>query len=125
MRAWTSGEHLPASALVVTTTLHCRKNSSTSSGVAGIFVNIPTTGRTTPGCSRLDLGSFKMPNVKNFRAIWARSASVGTSTSTRTQRADTKVANIVSVLPVPVGMTTVATSLLVDQCAWMAWSAPN
>ena len=66
-----------------------------------------------------------MPNVKNFRAIWARSASVGTSTSTRTQRADTKVANIVSVLPVPVGMTTVATSLLVDQCAWMAWSAPN
>ncbi|MNR52793.1 hypothetical protein D3C85_1727020 [compost metagenome] len=58
-----------------------------------------------------------MPSVKNFDAICALSASVGTITMTRVHNAETIAANIVSVLPVPVGMTMVATSLLVDQCA--------
>ncbi|MCY1379466.1 hypothetical protein D9M69_671890 [compost metagenome] len=58
-----------------------------------------------------------MPSEKNFNAICDLSASVGTITMTRVHMAEIIVASIVSVLPVPVGMTTVATSLLVDQWA--------
>jgi hypothetical protein len=49
-------------------------------------------------------------------AICSRSASVGTTTSRRSNRWLALSASIVSVLPVPVGMTMVAGS--VDRVAW-------
>lgn len=56
-----------------------------------------------------------MPSERNFHAICVYSASLATITMIRLHIAEIIVASIVSVLPVPVGVTTVATSLLVDQ----------
>lgn len=67
---------------------------------------------------------LRTPSVRNFSAIRVRSASVGTITSTREQHADTSTDNIVSVFPMPVGITIVAAVSDTDQCACTACRAP-
>jgi hypothetical protein len=52
----------------------------------------------------------KTPSFSNFRVSWSRRASEGTTTSSRSGRTAMSAATIVSVLPVPVGMTIVAGS---------------
>lgn len=113
----TSWLHFPASALVVTMTLHRLNSSSTSSTAVGRFSSVPTTGLSTFAASSTERGCFRIPSEKNFNAICVLSASVGTITMTRVHMPEIIAANIVSVFPVPVGITTVATSLLVDQWA--------
>ena len=77
----------------------------------------PIIGNFTLWVRTAQPGSFKIPSVRNFSAIWVRSASVGTTTRSLGQIADTRIAIIVSVFPVPVGITIVAGELETAQCA--------
>jgi len=52
--------------------------------------------------------SLQNAQCEEFFASWVRRVSVGTTTSSLGQRAETSKEIIVSVLPVPVGMTMVA-----------------
>ena len=61
----------------------------------------------------------------NFSASWVRNASVGTMTSNFSHPIETRIDSIVSVLPVPVGMTIVAVASETVQCEWVACMAPN
>ena len=91
---------------VATITLQASAKASAASGSVKPCRIRPTTGRsarllTTPS-------SCSTPSVSNFSATWSRSTSEGTRTSSLGSRAATSKASMVSVLPVPVGMTTVA-----------------
>ena len=62
-----------------------------------------------PSCRRI-------PSVSDLPATCSRSAEAGTSTSNRSGRSASITASIVSVLPVPVGITTTPGSVTaVDQ----------
>ena len=59
-------------------------------------------------------GCFRMPRERNFSAICVRNASVGTTTSSFGHLAETRTDSIVSVLPVPVGITIVAMASVME-----------
>ena len=69
--------------------------------------------------------SFKIPHLTQFSTVCVLNRSVGTSINTLLHCSATIVVIIVSVFPVPVGITTVAASLLTIQCARIANTAPN
>jgi hypothetical protein len=98
--------HLLRDCGVATITLQASANAIAVSEPLSPWAKRPTTGRsavllTTPS-------SCSTPRDSNFSATCVRSTSDGTSTSSLGRRAATSKASMVSVLPVPVGMTTVA-----------------
>src|SRR5688572_10682540 len=110
--------------VVVTMTCARSNNSPTSAAVLGLCLSTQTVGWSAVPARTKARGSLRTPRVRNFSAIWVRSASVGTTTRTREQPADTRTDNIVSVFPVPVGITIVDGSEDTDHLAWIAWIAP-
>ena len=106
-------------AIVVTTTLQLR--SASNWAAVGFPISTPTTGLSTS----VTMPNFlRSPYSLNLSAVCCRRASVGTMTKMRSPRDSTVMASMTSVLPVPVGITMMAGSLLKLQCAAIAWSAP-
>jgi hypothetical protein len=101
--------------LVVTTTCARENNSSTSATVVGIWRSTHTAGYSDVAARIIAPCLFSTPRVRNFSAICVLSASVGTITSTLEHPAETRIESIVSVFPVPVGMTIVAGVVATDQ----------
>ncbi len=94
--------------IVDTTTLHLSTKFCKSCGVSKPLLTIPTIGFRQD--SSTIPYSFSNPSVINFCAICVLSESEGTETRSFLQQFEISVANIVSVLPVPVGITTIALS---------------
>ncbi|MDQ0137844.1 hypothetical protein J2T08_005788 [Neorhizobium galegae] len=80
--------------------------SSTSSTDLGISSRVATKG-SFASSARQPL-SLRTPRLRNLSEICVRKASLGTTTRSRSTSATTIRASIVSVLPVPVGITMVA-----------------
>ena len=111
----TSSSMLPTTAMVATATLQLRMNRAASSGVSNLCSTLPTTGREA--VPSITPNRWSTPNVENFPAIWSRRADVGTTTRSDVGRSRARRASMVSVLPVPVGMTTVPVPAVTFQCA--------
>lgn len=122
MRAWISALHWPATFMVVTITLPRRKMSSTSWTLDGLCFSVTTTGGWM--FSGTQPHSISLPSVMNLLTVWSRKAALGTTIISRCSCAQIRSDSIVSVLPVPVGMTMVAGSSLTLQCASAACKAP-
>ena len=92
--------------MVVTITLELSMISNKSLSADTPSLRMPTIGFNT-SLSRMP-NAFSNPNVINFSANWLRSASDGTITSNFSHLSTANTDSMVSVLPVPVGITTVA-----------------
>ena len=117
-----ASENRCSSVTVETMTFALSTSSEKSDSVLGVEFNTATAGILASGV--ITPISGRTPNVKNFLTVCLRSKSLGTITSVRLICSDTNAAIIVSVFPVPVGITTVAGSRETVQCAFIANRAP-
>src|SRR2546430_8204404 len=101
--------------LVVTITCERLKIWSTSSMVAGIWWRVQTIGHLASARRTIDPRALRIPRERNLSASCVRRASAGTTTRSLGQGAETRMDSIVSVFPVPVGITMVAGASDTDQ----------